>query len=1207
MKTAEARPSATIVRQSTPFFHKGESQSFFGQDSADTSFFSKTSTSTFIQPKLSIGRPGDKYEQEADAMADQVVQRLSQPEALQTKSTEKNTSGIPVIQAKCAACEQEEKLQRKEEWRGEEQLQRKPIFESNAPPPDEEIQRKCAACVQEEKLQKKARLDRQADGKPGLQTKPALDSSLSNHSYYLQRKPADGGAEDQVERLQEADNESPESEFKAQEAITDLEAPEIEPSSVQKTEDGLTENEHPEYLIAELEGETTTPHIDTNTDEGVPEIATKSKSEGASEEPVYGLEQQLTASRGGGSPLNDDTRQLMEVQLGADFSGVRVHTGSQAAEMNQALGAQAFTHGHNIYFNDGKYNTSSSPGKHLLAHELTHTIQQGASVNLKRQPVTKTYRPRVQRGLLGDVWGATGGKVVSGVKSGAKWAGGKVVSGAKWVGGKAKDAFMWIYNKIKKLINKGKDWINNKWEALKSFADGGLNIFKSFFERIIHFIKSPFGFIANAIMNMDATALQQSWGRLTDFVLKIWDGFHKLGMGLLKMVEKLWNTINGFASKLFSKIDDLTGHWAFKRLPSSIQNIVYGLIGKLRSLWNSIKSVWNFIFMKVKTFVDKAFKTIRELIKKILSFAIDTIITGIIMFGKVLVFIMDLLQNPMKYLKPLSEKLVGYLGGVEGAFPGQINKYFGGGIPATADAAGMAGSLTTDSPTTTSTGSTSDVIQKKDDPAARKGSASWSEIGAGVWGIMKDKWEEVKKDPSSIILNLLLDLALPIVGNVKDIIKLFKDIKKIVTKPFSAGSLEEFWTSILRLLDIPILIYNTFWSIIGRTLALPLLVASFIPHPVVKGIAIAAGYGLLAAMIAGESMNISHKLVFLKTGKTDDEEKKEAYNSLSDSLIAFAMEVALAIFIMIVSAVANVIKGIFSFVKGKVFSPKAPAKPPGKAKADTGGGKKPDPTEPGKKKISPEESKATLENTKGKDGQKLTPEEIKTEFDSFKDGKLQKSTEPGYDWEMQIPNGHKWKRKKNGKWCRQSTKHCFNEELPFQSDREFYEFLKKEGHITESFDDFTKTKPGGPPSGTDITAEIKNGQYTKPTTGRWKNAPNWNNWVEKGGKIIKHGDGSLTYMTKDGKWVKYNSNGYPDFSNHLTHPEVKSIDIPEGFHPNRTPDYKRANELVGKGGEWGSDPPAGYRWHHHQNGRTMQLVPKAIHELFTHAGGISKL
>jgi hypothetical protein len=91
------------------------------------------------------------------------------------------------------------------------------------------------------------------------------------------------------------------------------------------------------------------------------------------------VENRLAGSKGGGSPLPNDVRSFMEPRFGADFSSVRVHTDSNAVQMNKELGAQAFAHGSDIYYGAGK-----SPGKdELTAHELTHTIQQGGAVPTK--------------------------------------------------------------------------------------------------------------------------------------------------------------------------------------------------------------------------------------------------------------------------------------------------------------------------------------------------------------------------------------------------------------------------------------------------------------------------------------------------------------------------------------------------------------------------------------------------------------------------------------------------------------------------------------------------------------------------------------------------------------------------------------------------------------------------------------------------------
>ena len=91
------------------------------------------------------------------------------------------------------------------------------------------------------------------------------------------------------------------------------------------------------------------------------------------------FEAALQHTKGGGIALPAATRLFMESRFSADFSGVRIHTDSQAVAMSQQISAHAFTHGRDIYFNRGTFNPDTAAGRHLLAHELTHTIQQGAS------------------------------------------------------------------------------------------------------------------------------------------------------------------------------------------------------------------------------------------------------------------------------------------------------------------------------------------------------------------------------------------------------------------------------------------------------------------------------------------------------------------------------------------------------------------------------------------------------------------------------------------------------------------------------------------------------------------------------------------------------------------------------------------------------------------------------------------------------------
>jgi len=108
------------------------------------------------------------------------------------------------------------------------------------------------------------------------------------------------------------------------------------------------------------------------------------------------IENRLASSKGGGSALPDSVRRFMEPRFGADFSNIKVHTDSNAVQMNKEVGAQAFAHGGDIY-----YGAGSSPGNNeLTAHELTHTIQQGAAGRMnkevRRQPQQEGEQETVQ-------------------------------------------------------------------------------------------------------------------------------------------------------------------------------------------------------------------------------------------------------------------------------------------------------------------------------------------------------------------------------------------------------------------------------------------------------------------------------------------------------------------------------------------------------------------------------------------------------------------------------------------------------------------------------------------------------------------------------------------------------------------------------------------------------------------------------------------
>jgi hypothetical protein len=98
------------------------------------------------------------------------------------------------------------------------------------------------------------------------------------------------------------------------------------------------------------------------------------------------LEAAINSARGSGGPLEAGLQRSMGQAMGADFSGVRVHTNAQADQLNQSIQAKAFTTGQDVFFRQGSYEPGSRGGQELIAHELTHVAQQSGR-EVRRTPI----------------------------------------------------------------------------------------------------------------------------------------------------------------------------------------------------------------------------------------------------------------------------------------------------------------------------------------------------------------------------------------------------------------------------------------------------------------------------------------------------------------------------------------------------------------------------------------------------------------------------------------------------------------------------------------------------------------------------------------------------------------------------------------------------------------------------------------------------
>ena len=335
--------------------------------------------SPVIQAKLTIGSPNDRYEQEADRVAAQVVQQLHHPASIQRSDVLDET-----IQAKSmlqrpdaivsgdAPADVSTAIDR-QRGGGQSldrtlQLQMKSAFgnyfsgvrvhtDTNADSLNESLSARAFTTGQDIFF-------RQGEYNPGSSSGKELVAHELTHVVQQSGALQTRGIQAKLTIGQPNDRYEQEADRVAKQVMS---MPEIQPA-VQRV--GLEEEE---FQAKSLGG--------AIQREAVPgeEIQAKRSSEGRVE--ARGdFESRLSSSKSGGSPLPDNVRSFMEPRFGADFSGVRVHTGSDAVQMNREVNAQAFAHSQDVYFGAGK-----GPEKDALtAHELTHVVQQTGRV--QRQP-----------------------------------------------------------------------------------------------------------------------------------------------------------------------------------------------------------------------------------------------------------------------------------------------------------------------------------------------------------------------------------------------------------------------------------------------------------------------------------------------------------------------------------------------------------------------------------------------------------------------------------------------------------------------------------------------------------------------------------------------------------------------------------------------------------------------------------------------------
>lgn len=536
--------------------------------SAKNSLFGGESDA-FVQPKLSIGQPGDRYEVEADRAADQIVARD------QHQSTS-FLAPAPTVQRQTDEDVQKQEL--------ENEIQQKPVVDPIT---------------------------------PGVQLKPLIQQQTEEE---IQKKCSDCGQEE----------------------------------TVQKKPEGA-------------------------------QVASGT------------IENQILSSKGGGSPMSGETRSAMESGFGADFSNVRIHTDSSAVQMNKSIGAQAFTSGNDIYFNEGKYNPNSTSGKHLLAHELTHTIQQGGSSAMAQTKIQ--MMPDWVNSAAGWV-GDTASGVASGVADGAAWVGDQVASGAEWVGDQVADgaewvgdqisaAASWVMDGINGAINSGTDFLNEKWDQVKEFGTSSFEDIKNGFGNLASFITAPMANMISAFSDLNADILEGAWNMLKSGGNALWTGINSLVQGVLDSGEAIWSSVTGFVNGIFDTISGFFNDSAFSLLPETIKNGIQSAFSGLQSLWDQVSSFWDDLWSRLTSFAQEIIDGALNFVENIINYGIAQVVSMVRGLKEIYDYMHAVFDDAMAtitpYLQLIADKLDAESPGESEKIGMAMGQEHAGGQPSSAD------------------------------------------------------------------------------------------------------------------------------------------------------------------------------------------------------------------------------------------------------------------------------------------------------------------------------------------------------------------------------------------------------------------------------------------------------------------------------------------------------------------------------------------
>jgi hypothetical protein len=281
-----------------------------------------------VQPKLEVNAPNDSYEQEADRFADQVT---SAPAQRASKEPEKK--------------------------KDDQAAQKKPLAAQATP-----LIQRAGKADEKKKDDKTAQKAGKAPDEKKKDDKTAQKMPVQRAGKADEKKKDDKTAQRAGKAPDEKKDDKAAQKMPVQRATTAPTSDDEEMAQAKRA--------HPAQLDDEKEKK--------KDDQAAQKMPVQREAADTTAAPLD-VEQDVERQKHGGRPLTGTERQYYEPVFGADFSRVRVHDDAEAARAADSLNAKAFTQGSHIFFGSGYHQPNDTPGRQLMAHELTHTLQQGGA------------------------------------------------------------------------------------------------------------------------------------------------------------------------------------------------------------------------------------------------------------------------------------------------------------------------------------------------------------------------------------------------------------------------------------------------------------------------------------------------------------------------------------------------------------------------------------------------------------------------------------------------------------------------------------------------------------------------------------------------------------------------------------------------------------------------------------------------------------